>query len=49
MQQIYHSNAKTNVNIRQQIQAKLSSTNQELATQFATSTQTISSGETEIL
>jgi len=42
MQQIYHSNAKTNVNIRQQIQAKLSSTNQELATQFATSTQTIS-------
>ena len=42
MQQIYHSNAKTNVNIRQQIQTKYSSTNEELAVQFGTSTQTIS-------
>ena len=31
MQQIYHSNAKTNVNIREQIQANYYSTNQELA------------------
>ncbi|MBC7750043.1 MAG: transposase [Methylotenera sp.] len=42
MQQVYHSNAKTNVNIRQKIQTKLSSTNEELSAQFGTSTQTIS-------
>ncbi|MFZ4800054.1 MAG: hypothetical protein ACOYMA_21370 [Bacteroidia bacterium] len=34
MQQIYHSNAKTNVNIREQIQNKHSSTNKELAVQY---------------
>ena len=42
MQQIYHSNAKTNVNIREQMQANHSSTNEELATQFAISAQTVS-------
>lgn len=42
MQQVYHSNAKTNVNIRQQIQANHSDSNQDLALRFATSTQTIS-------
>ena len=42
MQQIYHSNAKTNVNIREQIQTKHSSTNEDLAFQFGTSTQTVS-------
>lgn len=42
MQQIYHSNAKTNINIRQQIQNNFSSTNEELAIQFCTSPQTIS-------
>lgn len=42
MQQIYHSNAKTNINIRQQIQNNYSSTNEELANQFCTSTQTVS-------
>jgi len=42
MQQIYHSNAKTNINIRQQIQGNRSSTNEELATQFCASSQTIS-------
>jgi hypothetical protein len=42
MQQIYHSNAKTNINIRQQIQNNFSSTNEELANQFCTSTQTVS-------
>ena len=42
MEQIYHFNAKTNVNIRQQIQIKHSSTNEELAVQFGISTQTVS-------
>ena len=42
MQQIYHSNAKTNINIRQQIQNNFSSTNEELSIQFCTSAQTIS-------
>lgn len=42
MQQIYHSNAKTNINIRQQIQNNFSSTNEQLANQFCTSTQTVS-------
>jgi len=42
MQQIYHSNAMTNVNIRQQIQSKFSSTNEDLAVQFGTSRQTVS-------
>lgn len=42
MQQIYHSNAKTNVNIRQQIQNKHSLTNEELSVQYGTSIQTIS-------
>jgi transposase-like protein len=42
MQQIYHSNATTNVNIRKQIQDNFSSSNKELAIQFGTSVQTIS-------
>ena len=42
MQQVYHANAKTNVNIREQIQKRLSLTNQELSVQFCTSKQTIS-------
>lgn len=42
MQQIYHANAKTNVNIRQQIQNSLSVTNKELSVQFCTSVQTVS-------
>ncbi len=42
MRQIYHSNAKTNVSIRQQIQTKHSSKNEELAIQFGASMQTIS-------
>lgn len=42
MQQVYHANARTNVNIRQQIQKRLSLTNQELSVQFCTSKQTIS-------
>ena len=41
MQQIYHSNAKTNVHIREQI-AKSKKTNFQLAGQFDVSTQTIS-------
>ena len=41
MQQIYHANAKTNVNIRQQIQNSFSVTNKELSVQFCTSVQTI--------
>jgi|GEM_PF-5860286 len=44
MQQIYHSNAKTNINIRRQIQSNLSSTNEELAIQFCTSAQTFPNG-----
>ena len=42
MQQVYHANANTNVNIRQQIQKRLSLTNEELSVQFCTSKQTIS-------
>jgi transposase InsO family protein len=41
MSQIYHSNAKTNINIRQQIQTSAKS-NLDLAVQFNTSTQTVS-------
>lgn len=41
MQQIYHSNAMTNINIRQQIQASKTS-NEEIAMQFGVSTQTVS-------
>ena len=41
MQQIYHSNATTNINIRQQIQTA-TSTNTELAIKYNTSPQTIS-------
>lgn len=41
MQQIYHSNAITNVNIRKQIQSNFFSTNKELSIQFCTSSQTI--------
>jgi transposase InsO family protein len=41
MSQIYHSNAKTNINIRQQIQTS-SKTNLDLAIQFNTSSQTVS-------
>ena len=42
MQQIYHSNATTNINIRQQIQSNLFSSNETLALQFGTSQQTVS-------
>ncbi|MDO9154850.1 MAG: IS481 family transposase [Paludibacter sp.] len=42
MQQIYHSNATTNVNNREQIQKCFSVSNQELASRFNTSTQTVS-------
>jgi transposase InsO family protein len=42
MQQIYHSNAKTNVNIREQIQKQTSASNRVLASQFNTSSQTVS-------
>ena len=42
MQQIYHSNANTNVNIREQIQNNYSLTNEELSVRFGTSIQTIS-------
>jgi len=42
MKQVYHSNAKTNINIRQIIQANTTSTNLELADQFGTSAQTVS-------
>ena len=42
MQQIYHSNATTNVNIRQLIQSNNSSSNKELAIQFGISHQTVS-------
>lgn len=41
MQQIYHSNAKTNVHVREQI-CKSSKTNVSLAEQFNVSTQTVS-------
>jgi len=41
MQQIYHSNAKTNINIRQQIQTSESS-NEDNATRFGVSAQTVS-------
>lgn len=41
MPQVYHSNAMTNINIRQQIKAS-SKTNMDLAIQFNTSKQTIS-------
>ena len=42
MQQIYHFNAKTNINIREQIQNSLTVSNEELATRFNTSANTIS-------
>jgi transposase InsO family protein len=42
MQQIYHSNAKTNSNIREHIQHNSTVSNRELATQFNVSLQTIS-------
>lgn len=42
MQQIYHSNAKTNVNIRQQIQNSFSFSNEDLANRFNISPQTVS-------
>lgn len=42
MQQIYHSNAKTNVHIRQQIQSNFSFSNEKLATQYLISEQTVS-------
>ena len=42
MQQIYHSNAKTNINIRQQIQNNHFLTNEKLSVQFGISTQTVS-------
>ena len=42
MQQVYQSNAKTNINIRQQIQENSTSSNIELANQFGTSVQTVS-------
>ncbi|MDO9155108.1 MAG: helix-turn-helix domain-containing protein, partial [Paludibacter sp.] len=42
MQQIYHSNARTNVNNREQIQKCCSSTNRELAARFNVSNQTVS-------
>ena len=42
MQQIYHSNAKTNVNIREQIQNTFSFSNEKLAKQFGISSQTVS-------
>lgn len=41
MQQIYHSNANTNVHIRSHIQSNISSTNLELSIQFCTSIQTV--------
>jgi transposase-like protein len=42
MQQIYHSNARPNVNNREQIQKCSSVTNQELASRFNVSSQTVS-------
>ena len=42
MQQIYHSNARTNVNNRQQIQKSACVSNQELASRFNVSSQTVS-------
>jgi len=41
MQQVYHSNATTNINIRTQIQS-ISATNSELASRFNVSKQTVS-------
>lgn len=42
MQQIYHSNARTNVHNREQIQKCSSVTNEELASRFNVSSQTVS-------
>ena len=42
MQQSYHFNAKTNVHIREQIQANISNSNEKLALQFGISKQTVS-------
>src|SRR5208283_1583806 len=42
MPQQYHSNAKTNIHVRSQIQADLSHSNQELALQYSVSGNTIS-------
>ena len=42
MQQVYHANAKTNVNIRQQIQNNSTFSNEEMAKRFQISTQTVS-------
>ena len=41
MQQIYHTNATTNINIREQIQNNFSFSNEELAKRFSISTQTV--------
>jgi len=42
MQQVYHANAATNINIREQIQKSTSAKNRELAERFNVSSQTIS-------
>lgn len=42
MQQVYHSNAKINGNIRKQIQKNFSFSNETLAVQYHVSPQTIS-------
>jgi transposase len=42
MQQIYHANATTNVNIRTQLQNNFSSSNEELSQRFNVSKQTVS-------
>jgi transposase-like protein len=42
MQQIYHSNARTNINNREQIQKCASASNEELAARFNVSNQTVS-------
>ncbi len=41
MQQIYHSNANTNINIRRQIKENNSSSNKEFAQRFATLAPTV--------
>ena len=42
MQQIYHSNAKTNVHNREQIQKCFSDSNEKLTARFNVSNQTVS-------
>jgi hypothetical protein len=52
MQQIYHANAITNVNIRTQLQNSFSSSNEELSQRFNDLTyqnKPFQSGKTEIL